>query len=225
MAHDRENGKCYFGSTFQTLKERIYQHENYAKKNRSSGHFYRALAKRPEKFFWMVVDTAVIDLDQQDSRSSKAEDRQLEEDWIKKYWGQDWLYNQKDSATGFAPGSNNPNQTPEWKEHISKLFTGSNNPMVGNGHLVAGERNGMYGTKPWNTPMAKDNPVWANAISIYNLYKESQHKTYGHLSDAYNKKYNASIKSTKFCHIHKMLKSGWNPIEDSDWCLFIKDIV
>lgn len=95
MAHDRVNGKCYFGSTFQTLEKRKKQHIYYAKKNKNKGHFYASLAKRPNSFFWIAL------------KEIYTKDRKLEQEYLDKYFGLDWCYNIKNKANGAGTGSIN----------------------------------------------------------------------------------------------------------------------
>jgi len=227
MAHDRVNGKCYFGSTFQGLDKRRKQHLAYAKKNKNKGHFYAALSKRPDKFFWIIVDSIEINIEYTDSRKSKKELRNLEDMWINKYWGQKWLYNIKCVSTGFPPGKQNPNQTLAWRSNVSKKLSGANNPMFNNGHKTSGEKNGMYGTRPWNNPNNKNKTVWASAVEIKQLLENSPDiRGYKSLAKKYNNVYKTSLKETLFCHIYKMIKKeGWNPLKDKDWLKFVKDIV
>lgn len=205
MAHDRENGKCYFGSTFQSLEKRIKQHIYYAKK-KLKGHFYAALALRPEKFFWLKVSEHEV----------KSNDRSMEDKIIKKYWGQDWLYNQNPQAVGFASGKYNPNQTQEWKDLMKERLGGKNNPMYNNG--FKGKKNPMYGTKPWNNPNGKQNSkVWKNAIYLYNVWMRNNKPGVKNLKKYTNNEFSLS----NLVAIHKKFKFGWVPSKDPDYLKWI----
>ena len=206
MAHDRENGKCYFGSTFQPLEKRIKQHIYYANK-KPRGHFYAALAKRPEKFFWLKIG----------EYQSFPGDRSIEDQIIKKYWGQDWLYNQNSQAVGFATGKYNPNQTQEWKDLMNKKLSGKNNPMYGKG--FKGDKNPMFGTKPWNNPNGKNNrKVWRQAKELYTIWMENKKPGVRNLEKL------TQFTISNLVGIHKRFKTGWNPNEDLEYLSWIAKV-
>lgn len=204
MAHDRKNGKCYFGSTFQSLEKRIKQHIYYAKKN-TKGHFYAALAKRPDTFFWLKISEHYVE----------SGDRSIEDQIIKKYWGQDWLYNQNPQAVGFASGKYNPNQTQEWKSLMKEKLRGKNNPMYGKG--LKGKKNPMYGTKPWNNPNGKNNrEVWRYAEYLYTIWINRDKPGVRTLKKLTENQFSVS----NLIGIHKKFKNGWIPhldLEYLDW--------
>jgi len=110
MAHDRENGKCYFGSTFQTLEKRIKQHESLSKKQTARGHFYNALAFRPEKFFWLVL------------QELHTTNRSAEQEYLDKFFKLDWCYNVKNTADGAGFGESNCGRNPETVAKRSKKY-------------------------------------------------------------------------------------------------------
>ena len=208
MAHDRENGKCYFGSTFQSLEKRIKQHKYYAKK-KPRGHFYAALAKRPEKFFWLEVS----------EHEAESGDRTQEDKIIKAYWGQDWLYNQNPQAVGFASGKYNPNQTQKWKDLMRKKLSGKNNPMHGNG--LKGEENPMYGIKPWENPNGKNNrEVWKNAVYLYKIWADNKKPGVR----TFEKILNGLFLVSNLVGIHKKFKNGWVPTTDSEYMEWINSL-
>jgi len=205
MAHDRDNGKCYFGSTFQPLEKRIKQHIYYSKK-KARGHFYSALSKRPDRFFWLKISEHEAD----------CKDRSIEDKIIKTYWGQDWLYNQNPQAVGFATGEYNPNQTQAWKDLMKKRLSGKNNPMHGRG--LKGSRNGMFGTAPWENRNGKGNrAVWKEAKELFELWNNNNRPGARKLEKLTNGKFTLS----NLIGIHKKFRSGWNPSTDEkylSWC-------
>lgn len=244
MAHDRVNGKCYIGSTVQSLEKRKRAHYYDATRNKKlkgkTNHFQSALLLRPDKFFWMVLEEIEIEVE---NSTTSAELRKKEKEWINKFWGQDWLYNDKNSATGFGCGESNPNHTQEWKDMMSKKLSGENNPMAG-GHTqetidkiskalkgkpkpdsmkqkMRGPSNNRYGTLPWDTLTCKDKTVWINADKIYDYWNKTKHgslRISKHFSELGMGQYAYGGILSKF-------KKGWIPQKDENWLNFVKDIV
>lgn len=203
MAHDRVTGKCYFGSTFQPLEKRIKQHIYYANKNSRCGHFYGILSKRPEKVFWLQIESHKVTIpNNADARYTNSVLRAHEQVWIDKYWDCEWLLNYKKNVTGFATGTQNPNCTPEWKANMKKILSG------------------------WRNPMAKHNRAWQYARECYDYYHLKNGIGYAKMREHINSTYNEKFSRSQFANLIKLFEEDWNPYEDDDWSKeFDKDIV
>ena len=92
------------------------------------------------------------------------------------------------------------------RQNMSKAFKGK---------LNVGDKNGMYGIKPWMHPRATDitKQMWKKANIYYDWWKNSG------LENGQN--IMARCFNEKYCMTHsnliKKFKSGWNPNEDVKW--------
>ena len=220
MAHNKMNGKCYFGSTFQTLEKRKKQHiAKSIREKATRNKFYQDLKANTDHFFWIEL-----------LKVKNATDRSPEEIYLKLYHKEPWCYNIKDTAQGFAIGELNPNHTQKWKEMMKEKLSGKNNPIHNHSHKITGSGNGMYGRASWDNPNKSQESIeiWRNAKCIYMLYYcLGFNKGYKSLAKAYNSLYKKSYKVTGFASIYKkMKKEKWSPYLDKEWIEFFdKDIV
>lgn len=217
MAHNRVNGKCYFGSTFQPLEKRIKQHYYRATTTKNPKSFHKDLKESPDSFFWIILSQEIVD------------NRDNEERYLKAYCSVDWCYNQNNKASGFATGDLNPNQTQRWKQIMKEKLSGDKNPIHKHSHKITGSLNGMYGRSAWDNPnKTKEScEVWRKAKEVYALFWCLGVNTgYKPLATAFNTKFKTHYKQTNFASIYKKLKGGWSPYLDLDWNKFFdKDIV
>ena len=123
------NGMIYIGSSVE-LKKRIAQHKSDLRNNRHhSPRLQNSFNKYGEEnFVFEIIEE--LDCDRETLR-------EVEQHYLDKY-------NSYDRNTGF---------------NINSFATGGglfgeDNPMFGNGHLVAGEKNGFYGKKHSNETKA-----------------------------------------------------------------------
>ena len=123
------NGMIYIGSSVE-LKKRITQHKSDLRNNRHhSPRLQNSFNKYgKENFVFEIIEE--LDCDRETLR-------EVEQHYLDKY-------NSYDRNTGF---------------NINSFATGGglfgeDNPMFGNGHLVAGEKNGFYGKKHSNETKA-----------------------------------------------------------------------
>jgi hypothetical protein len=92
-----------------------------------------------------------------------------------------------------------------------------------------GEKNPMYGIKPWNhgraTKYTKD--VWARADKIYDLWKENSDPAANRLYRLDTKKiYDWKTDKKMICpymNLVKYFRKDWKPYEDEEWKTFMKD--
>lgn len=220
MAHNRINGKCYFGSTFQTLEKRKKQHVAKSIRDKTSrNEFYQDLKTNSEHFFW--IELLIV---------KNAVSREAEETYLENFYRESWCYNIKNTAAGFATGEMNPNHTQKWKDTMKKKLSGKNNPIHKHSYKITGSGNGMFGRLPWDNPnkTAQSLEIWKDAKVVYNLYYCSGFNTsYPALAEAYNSKCQKSYKTTGFASIYKKIKKEkWSPYLDTQWIQFFdKDIV
>jgi hypothetical protein len=115
---------------------------------------------------------------------------------------------------------NNPNKDGlsnkkrKGQYHISE-FGRRNMSKAFKGKLNVGEKNGMFGVKPWNHPRSTDNTkrMWKNANIYYEWWINSG---LDHGQNAMARHFNE-----KYCITHanliKHFRAGWNPLNDEEW--------
>lgn len=157
----RDNGKVYIGQTNKTLEERLHKHFSFAftEKERSKNHkFARAIRKHGKEAFDIEIIETVNNQEELDEREFY---------WINYYNAVEEGYNSR-ADKGKCGGDT---LSQHWnKEEISQRIRdskiGDKNPMKTHGHLLSGERNGMYGKH------GADNPNSHKCVAVHEETKE-----------------------------------------------------
>lgn len=127
-------------------------------------------------------------------------------------------------------GDLNPARRPEVREKMSLTRKGKPSAFKGKKHsaealkkisesrigVYCGEKNPMYGTRPWDTGSAKHSEaaqtVWGNAERAYQLFLTGC----GH-KKIFKELNIAGTNPSSFISVVKKFREGWIPMEDEEW--------
>jgi len=120
------SGKSYIGQTIRPIKERFEEHQY-------QNSYCVAICNAIQKYGWDNID--------KDWYECPDEDLNFDEELLAREMGTlaPGGYNLREG--GGATGK----MSEGTKQKMSNARLGDKNPMFGNGHLLSGERNGMYG--------------------------------------------------------------------------------